>query len=186
MVENNSVLNLGAFIAKHGDPKNRMDFDFGQLKNYNLPDELIYLWNKFGLSSFGNGFFWLVNSIEYLEEVQPWLSDVEKPLPFLRTAFGTFFFWDGVQVAHFNVVTGTTGYYSNAFNFVFDDVLAYEDTLNDIFFYDLYLEALPRLGPIQRDECYGFFPPIAMGGEIDSSKLQRVKLREHLAFLSQL
>jgi hypothetical protein len=186
MIRDNSILNLDSFIAKHGEPQDKIPFDLNKLENYNLPNELIYLWSEFGLSSFGNRFFWLVNPLDYLEDVKHWINEFENPLPFLRTSFGTFFFWDGVQIAHFNIVTGTMGYYSNSFNFVFEDVLAYEDTLNDIFFHDLYLGALPRLGVVERDECYGFFPPIAMGGEIRADKIQRVKLREHLAFLSQL
>jgi hypothetical protein len=52
----------------------------------------------------------------------------------------------------------------------------------------IYLDTLPlhRLGSPERDECYAFASALALGGAGTSDTLQKVKLREHLAFLASL
>ncbi|EGH49688.1 hypothetical protein PSYPI_47778, partial [Pseudomonas syringae pv. pisi str. 1704B] len=39
--------------------------------------------------------------------------------------------------------------------------------------------------PLKSDEIYGFVPALALGGPMELKNLQRVKLIEHLEFLSQ-
>jgi hypothetical protein len=179
-------LNLEAFLKKHGQPQQRIEFDITVLEKYEIPEDIRLLYQEFGLCSFAEGFLWIINPFEYMDQFQFWIPKISKPLPFLRTAFGDFFYWDGIQISHKNVTTNNEAFYSDNFEWIFTKTLIREASLTNIFFQDIYLEALPRLGAVERDECYGFFPPIAMGGEVDSSKLHRVKLREHLAFLSQL
>ena len=50
----------------------------------------------------------------------------------------------------------------------------------------LFQPALDHLGPLKSDEMYGFVPALALGGPMELKNLQRVKLIEHLEFLSQL
>jgi hypothetical protein len=179
-------LNLEAFLKKHGQPQQRIEFDITVLEKYEMPEDIRLLYQEFGLCSFANGFFWLINPLEYQEDYRHWFGEYQNALPFLRTAFGTFFYsTDKENIGHRNVITGTGSFHSGL-SWTLNETLTYQEYLDGIFFQDIYLEALPRLGAVERDECYGFFPPIAMGGEVDSSKLHRVKLREHLAFLSQL
>jgi hypothetical protein len=179
-------LNLDIFLKKHGQPQNMMAFDVSCLASYQIPDDLNYLWTELGLCSFAEGFLWIINPFEFIEQIQPWIPKIEAPLPFLRTAFGDFFYWDGTQIGHKNIATNNEAFYSDNFEWVFTKTLTRETSLTNIFLQDLYLETLPRLGSVKSDECYGFFPPIAMGGEIRADKIHRVKLQEHLAFLSQL
>jgi hypothetical protein len=49
-----------------------------------------------------------------------------------------------------------------------------------------FLSALERLGYCAYDECYGYFPALALGGSEKVENLQKVKLREHLSLLFQM
>ena len=60
------------------------------------------------------------------------------------------------------------------------------DYLDEVVWRETFTEALPVLRPPARDECYGFFPALPLGGPGTADTLQRVKLREHLALLAQL
>jgi hypothetical protein len=51
---------------------------------------------------------------------------------------------------------------------------------------DLFKPALEKLGPLKSDEMYGFVPALALGGPMELKNLQKVKIIEHLTFLSQL
>ena len=53
-------------------------------------------------------------------------------------------------------------------------------------FEELFPPALETLGLLKTDEMYGFVPALALGGPMELKNLQRVKLIEHLEFLSQL
>lgn len=58
-------------------------------------------------------------------------------------------------------------------------------------FYDwkdkpLFKRALRKLGPLQSDEMYGFEPALTIGGTPNLEHLVKVKMVEHLVFLSQL
>jgi hypothetical protein len=181
--------NIDEFVAVHGKPENGLAFDFRSYSQLsNAPQFLKDLWDTYGLPSFRDGFFWLLHPIESLDMYRSWMfEDAKNPLPFLRTAFGDFIYWDDNELMVLKrVPVPSDSFLGENFSFIFNDILCRKDTLDDGYFLDLYLEALPRLGPVERDECYGFFLPIAMGGEVRADKLQRVKLREHLAFLSQL
>lgn len=48
------------------------------------------------------------------------------------------------------------------------------------------LDELAPAGPLPPSECYGFFPPLAIGGEASLESVQRVKLREHLDILAHV
>ena len=50
----------------------------------------------------------------------------------------------------------------------------------------LFDRALKALGPLARDEMYGFEPALALGGKADLRNLRKVKAVEHLVMLAQL
>jgi hypothetical protein len=178
-------LNLTKFLQKHGDPKNSIAFKLSGLQRKIFPEELASIYDQYGLSSFSNGFLWFVDPEKYRRDTIIWLGNSKKAIPFLRTAFGSFFYVDGDDIGYKSVVTGNGAYFAN-FDQVFNGFLCSDRTLNDVYFFDLYNLILEREGAVERDECYGFFPPVGLGGQISVDSAKRVKLHEHLAFLSQL
>jgi hypothetical protein len=52
-----------------------------------------------------------------------------------------------------------------------------------MFFFE---SALCRLGLLNDTQMYGFVPALALGGQRDAEKLERVSAVEHMTFLAQL
>ncbi|AZI44021.1 DUF1851 domain-containing protein [Deinococcus psychrotolerans] len=154
--------------------------------------ELKQLFDTYGLSSLDQGFLWVLDPIETKEDYQPWFNylartegyiKAETTYPFMRTAFGDVFYFDSTDYGEISVVTN--GGSNISLNGYLNRSLAEEDYLNDSHFHHLFKIALERFGELNCDECYAFLPPLALGGEIDEQYLQKVKLKEYLAILSE-
>lgn len=50
----------------------------------------------------------------------------------------------------------------------------------------LYQQAYSKLGLASQNECYGFVPAIGLGGDLYPENLQKMTIKEHLFFLSQI
>ncbi|WP_119079985.1 T6SS immunity protein Tdi1 domain-containing protein [Chitinophaga alhagiae] len=152
-----------------------------------LPGFLLQLWKENGYCSFSKGFFWLVNPDDLAEETAAVAPDFKGALPALRTGLGAVFFeHNGAWHSYDPVYLDVTSYE----NFSLADVMNYsvtaDESLNEYYYHHLYKKAYKRLGPVSYDECYGFVPAVALGGELAADSLQKVKLREYLQILSQL
>lgn len=69
---------------------------------------------------------------------------------------------------------------------LFDDMFTDDSFASNEFRLKDFEWAVSELGILGRDECYGFFPPLAMGGSGSRTTIRRVKLKEHLHLLAQL
>lgn len=153
-----------------------------------LPDLLTDTWQAAGFQSFSNGFLWSVNPDEYRAVISDFLYDfqIEDVHVAFRTAFGDMILWFQGQFYHFSAVTLRHGAMTGTLELILEMYLGRRRSLNDIFFFDLFRKAYKRLGPPTEEEVYGFFPAVPLGGEIAAENLQKVNLRAHLAFLSEL
>jgi hypothetical protein len=176
------------FKKKHGRPTKCQKVNEKDIKNYTnkLPDDLLTFWTENGWCSYGNGLLWTLNPAEYTETLKDWIKNAEEVHAFMRTAFGSIIYWDG-QLAHFlDVVSGDVSTLFDTMDFNIDGALRDDKYLDAVVRQKLFREALPRLGPLERDECYGFVPALPLGGSESSESLQKVKIREHLHLLAQL
>jgi hypothetical protein len=148
---------------------------------------------KYGLSSFENGFLWILDSLQIKEYYQPWFEDLankegfinpQETFPFMRTAFGDVFFFNGEEIGFISVITNANNYLD--VEYYLNVTLKDDRSLEYTYFFKFFETALQRFGELESDECYAFLPPLALGGEIDEAHLHKVKLREHLALLSSL
>lgn len=151
-----------------------------------LPDDLLAEWQATGWCSYSDGFLWLVDPRQYDGVLAHWLPDAASHPVFLRTAFGSLVYWDGVDAVFFDVTRVDSTPMFDEMDWVFNGMLCRKPFLDDVMDRDYFHEALPRLGRPAVDECYGFMPPKALGGSGTPDTLERVKLREHLAFLGVL
>ena len=147
-----------------------------------IPDELFEEWKQNGWCGYQDGFLWTVDPEQFLDL----FDDASGRYAFLRTAFGGVIYWDGTDARYLDVLDGETSVVYQRMGMLFNDLLCDDDYLNNVLRYDLFQQALPKLGRLKKDECYGFLPPRAMGGPGTLDTLKRVKLREHLAILTQL
>ncbi|WP_189064201.1 T6SS immunity protein Tdi1 domain-containing protein [Deinococcus seoulensis] len=156
-----------------------------------------HIYEEYGICTSRNGFFRVIDPEKWQESYMPWFRLMrdddgvyEGPelFPFMTTVFGYPYIFSNLEnatVAGYIDVTDnfhTLGHASALFEEVLLDDVSYQ--------YSLYGEVYEDLMPVDplltSEECFGFFPPITMGGEPSAETVQRVKLREHLHFLAEI
>ncbi|CAM3557788.1 glutamyl-tRNA amidotransferase [Pseudomonas floridensis] len=189
-----------AFFLENFSPVNeRLEVPESSITKYQnkLPRQLLDYWAEHGWCGYANGLFWTVNPYEYERVLEHWLADIEGFQSgtyhvIARSAFGLLYVW-GEQEGYCMTISSCLARYSiRKSMFAVDNldlgVQAFFASLiiesND--FDGLFKPALKRLGALENDEIYGFVPALALGGPIELNNLQKVKVIEHLEFLSQL
>ncbi|KGS15832.1 MULTISPECIES: GAD-like domain-containing protein [Pseudomonas syringae group] len=187
------------FLKKFGAAIKRQEVPKSSIAKYKgkLPDQLIYYWEEYGWSGFGNGILWIVNPQDYQSTLDQLISSAGLPQHdnyhvIARSAFGELYVW-GEKSGYSLSITSYMSRYSTR-NSTFTG--SKSDLGVKVFFLsmnpevinvaDLFEPALEKLGELDSDEMYGFVPAIALGGSMELKNLQKVKVFEHLDLLSQL
>lgn len=177
------------FEDHYGPPENCETPGVETLQKYEgvLPAELLEKWREVGLCSYGKGLLWLVDPKQFADVIDDWVEvrDDSKPLVFLRTAFAHLYFWQNGAVFSLDVQRGSLSEVTKRFPRIFT-LLCDPEIKEKMLRASLFEEALPLLGPPDRDECYAFEPALALGGPGTVDTLRRVKIREHLGILAQI
>lgn len=159
-----------------------------------LPDPLLTLWKNDGLSALKDRFFRLTDPDDFTG-VMPWFfADPENHFVILRTAFGGMVVFDqsareenGKEAFSFLCpIYLTETPFTSALDAVLNGWLTTPEIYDPLMFHTLYTLARERLPAPEADECYGFAPAIALGGDLFPSQVKLFKWREHLLFLAQL
>lgn len=176
------------FEKKYGLPGQCEKVSEKQINRFEgkLPDKLLEEWKEAGLCSYGEGFLWTVNPEDYSDILEDWVENPTESYAFLRTAFGSIFFWDGSNNYLLNVLDKTISRFNDQIENIFDATLCNEEYLDKSLLRPMFKEALAKLGPLEKDECYGVLPPPAMGGAIIIEYVEKVKIREYMAILAQV
>jgi len=186
------------FIDSIGQPIFRREVPPSTIDRYRgkLPEQLLSYWTKHGWCGYGDGLFWTVNPQDYEGVVSCWLADT--PLGqrdayhiIARNAFGDLYLF-GEKTGFSLTIDSALSRYSgenNTSNENLDKVvrnffLSIEKDSND--FDGLFDAAKCKLGTLNQDEMYGFVPALMFGGQPKLEYLEKVKIIEHLTFLSQL
>lgn len=152
-----------------------------------LPATLIDHWKEQGWCGYLNGLLWIVNPQDFEAAIVDWVTEQDQPaFVFARTSFGDLFVWANNQVYFLSIHHGWFEDLTVDMEIFFNGILCDKQYLNIGLRGALHQKALPKLGALEPDECYAFVPALALGGSEEVRSLQRVKLREHLAFLVQL
>ena len=158
------------------------------LRNYAalLPEELLTQWRDVGRCSYRKGLLWFVDPAQFSGVIEDWI-DLPGPTPlvFLRSAFAHVYFWHEGWVYSLDVHHGSLTQVTKRVSRILT-LLCDREIQTKILRVPLFEEALQRLGPLSRDECYGFEPALALGGPGTVDTIRRVRMREHLAILAQL
>lgn len=175
------------FLKKY-KPENCIEVPKAIIEKYQqrLPDPLLQLWQQQGWCAYGDGLIWLVNPNDYTDLISQWLSGNELPVVFARSAFGELLTWNGKSVYKLYVHLGNYGRMMRNIETYFNAMLVDKASLEDGFNLSLFQKALKKLGRLEADECYAFVPALAMGGSEKLENIERVKLKEHVLFLSQV
>ena len=154
-----------------------------------VPPELIEIWEQYGFGSFCDGYLKVVNPDDYADLLDDTyqLTSTPSPAPpvvLFTTAMGDLLIWERGFLVRVDYRHGQTETISKGLDFFFDD-LADGQTLSNQLYWEPYPTARERLGEPAFDECFGYVPLLALGGPETVDHLEKVKLREHIALISQ-
>lgn len=187
------------FLEEFGSPVERREVPDSSIQRYRgvLPDQLLEYWREHGWCGYGDGIFWMVNPQEYDGVVASWLEGTEFETTdnyhvIARSAFGDLYLWGEATGASLKITSILSRYSVHRSMYVGDKMdkgvqafmVSKRIGTND--YGDLFKPALKKLGRLGPDEMYGFIPAFMLGGPDDLKHLEKVKIVEHLIFLSQI
>ncbi|HHT7755651.1 TPA: T6SS immunity protein Tdi1 domain-containing protein [Streptococcus suis] len=151
-----------------------------------IPKELLELWKKEGQCLLLNGYLRVVNPDDYLKFIQRTYFRGKLSIPIFITAFGDIITLE--ENKYLRIVRYKDGDFvsilENTYYFLLD--LEDEELLEDYFEIQLYEEAVARFGTLSFDQCFGFVPLLALGGQKHISNIDKVNTLEHLSLITQL
>jgi len=136
-----------------------------------------------------DGYLKLINPSNYQDSLnQAYDNSNNTEIVFGITAFGDYLVWVGDAIRLIKFRYGTYNIIENDddMTWFFDMDLADDGYVKSNLFAENYSEARKLLGDLEYDECYGYVPILAAGGAEKVENLQKVKIREHIAIISQL
>ena len=151
-----------------------------------LPDEIIYLWRTYGFGTFYNGYLKVINPDDFIVSLEKSYFQGYVSIPIFATAFGDLITW---EKNHFVGIVkyryGDNDIISDGFEFFIDDVT--DGELDEEYLsIRQYNEAIKKYGSLEYDECFGYVPLLALGGKESVDNLKKVKIREHIALVTEM
>jgi hypothetical protein len=181
------MCDLTLFLTRNPRSRSLRPFDereLATLASRDIPDDLRAFLSDHGAATFRDDFYWTTLPEEQDTVMEEWGLSAQKCSAFLRTAFGTLFYHEKGMIGRLDPVTGNA--YPGRFAFCdFMNVILGTDTIADSTFLDIYETKKPRK-QLDEDEMLGFVPAIPLGGSVETSKIEVVKMREQLGLLAQL
>lgn len=151
-----------------------------------LPDELMKIWENYGLGSLLAGYLKVINPEEYQELLNDTYFRGKISIPILTTAFG-----DVITLEEGQYI-GMVKYKNGNFAMLAKNFKRFMQNLEDDYFLEKYFqipkyaEAVKKLGELEHDECFGYVPLLGLGGSEKVDNLDKVKIREHIELISQM
>lgn len=150
-------------------------------------ESLLFLWKKYGFTSFNQGKLSLVDPYEYAPLLQGFSMVTDKVIPFFRTALGAFFMWDYLDDefvityldVHHNENLFQSDTLSDLLEYWIGSQYSWEEELNGEL-EDLAVQNFPQ---ISESECIGFIPHVS---EIVVEDVRSMKKINHKTYLEQL
>lgn len=151
-----------------------------------LPFEIISLWQEYGFGTFKNGYFKVINPDEYKTLLANSYFNGDVSIPIFATAFGDLIIWEDNQFVSivkyryndFDVITDGFEY--------FNETILDEELADEFYTFEKYDKAIKKYGNLEYDECFGYVPLITMGGKESVNNIKKVKIREHIALITEL
>ncbi len=150
-----------------------------------LPEEIISLWRR-GFGTFYGGYLKTINLNEYKQIVKSSYFLGDKAIPIFATAFGDILTWEEERyVGILKYRFGENDIISDDFEY-FYDIISDPDCASDYFTMNKYDMAIQKYGALEYDECFGYFPLLALGGKDSVNNLKKVKIQEHIALIAEM
>jgi hypothetical protein len=143
-----------------------------------VPIEILNEWRKFGFGSYGNGIIWTVSPDEQFLNPDDWHDLDGTGIEVLRTALGDVGICQGGKFIWISILTGQTIVTSTKILLIFR-LLATPRRRKRMLFDRFFSITRKRLGPLTKDECYGYVKLPALGGAVKEKYLIKTPLREY-------
>ncbi len=151
-----------------------------------LPEELLNIWSDLGLGTFMSGYMKIIDPKVYQDILQDSYFRGDVSIPIIITGLGDILTWEKNEYigmvkfrkTQFEII-------SHGFEYFFDD-LTDDFYMGKYFNVPQYEEALAKYGALKFDECFGYVPLLGLGGPEDVNHLDKVKIIEHIALITQL
>jgi hypothetical protein len=151
-----------------------------------VPEEIVEIWQKYGLGSFKNGFLKLIDPEIYSSVLVSAYSRSNVSVPLFATGMGDIITWEDNQtfiLVSFGkkILNGLTRKVSSLFLSLNEDWFC-EESL----FWKHYPKAIETYGSLAYDECFGYVPLLGLGGSERVKNLQKVKIKEQIMVITEL
>ncbi|GAB3573340.1 T6SS immunity protein Tdi1 domain-containing protein [Hymenobacter daeguensis] len=181
------MCNLDDFLATNPRTRKIKSIDesaISELAEYHTPPDIIAFLHTEGIATFRDDFFCSTLPREHFETLSEWGLKGEECHTFLKTALGSLCFSLKGKIYQLEPLKGIV--YKGRFPFCeFMNLLVPMDSFMEGSYFDIYQKIKSKV-KLRPDEIYGLTPALPLGGSLETSTFEVVKLREHLAFLAQL
>ncbi|MGN0631733.1 MAG: T6SS immunity protein Tdi1 domain-containing protein [Ruminococcus sp.] len=151
-----------------------------------IPQKLLELWENNGLGMFMDGYLKTINPDEYKGILNESYFNAANSIPIMATAFGDIITWEeNKYVGLVRYKYGTSEIMISNYD-LFLVLLNDNSFVNKFFQIDLYDKAVEKHGTLNYDECFGYVPIFALGGKATIEQVKKVKIREHIALITEL
>lgn len=151
-----------------------------------VSDGLAHEWRTFGFGAYADGLLWTPEPDRPVLDHEEWPGLDGSGIDVLRTAFGSVFVWQKGGLLYLNVhsrrIVEMGPDIDAALNFGIIDMYFRKDAL----LAPIFKKAVKRLGAIGPDECFGFAPLPALGGDYDEKYVVKTDLRSYVAMAAQM
>lgn len=149
-----------------------------------IPASLLEVWKKFGLGSFCQGYFRIINPDEYLDLLSETYVAHKPALPVMTTGMGDIIVW---QDGYFMLLDYRYGLISVlGSERLFFHLLKSEEEgflIEDLHWLP-YPEACSTLGAPSYDACFAYVPILGAGGPESVDNLERADLKTHIQIIT--
>jgi len=178
---------LGIFQKHYPPSGERVAYDADRHDAFasQVSPALVHEWRTFGFGAYGDGLLWMPEPDRPVLDHDAWQGLGDGAIDILRTAFACVFVWREGAVLfvdiHSGAVTNLGEDIDAVLNFGIIDKYFRKDALLEA----VYRKAVKRLGRIGPDECFGFAPLPALGGDYDEKYVVKTDLRSYAAMAAQ-
>jgi hypothetical protein len=174
--------------ANHLDNRlgNFSDKTWSKIKDA-TPEKIIDFLKQEQRSVYGKGFLWTVFPSDYHELFTNWGLEGSECYAFLRSSFGCIaYYYDG-KFYSLNPIKGRNYKMTGEnIDFFLNFILSFDINLSLCFCQDLHIKYRESLPYLQEDEMYTLIPALPFGGDLETSKVEVVKMMEQLDILAQM
>ncbi|WP_147536289.1 T6SS immunity protein Tdi1 domain-containing protein [Bacillus marasmi] len=154
-----------------------------------LPLELIEIWKTYGYGTFMNGYLKIIDPDDFITLVNDTYLRRQGTIPILSTSMGDVILFEKDEnqesyVVMINYRKGKTKVVASKYS-LFLRFLEEEAFRQKALDWLPYPEAIEKYKEPEYDECFGYTPLLGLGGAEKVENLKKVKLKEHILFITE-